>query len=357
MAVLLAVLLVAASGSLDRAAQLVREGRCAEAEPLLREVLRSEPSPEADYLLGFCLLARFEHEEAEVLLRRAIEARRREHAWMHTLAKSLLDRGHTADALALLDRALAVRDRPEYRFARAMCAIDLGNFEAAENDLDRVLRAGEPLRFLDGGREVDGRSHAYFELGKLLALRGKEEESAMALASAAKLEPGDLEARVQLGLAQKRLGRLDEAQSSLSSVLEERPSHFGALYGLYQTELALGDREAAQGLEGKVAKLGQLEGRIRFLLSSADSLERTLTEKDAAAREKVVETRIELGARLVEAGRTDEALQHLLAARRLDPEKTETYRRLSEVFELLGRRADAETAAGIARDLASRRRF
>ena len=145
MAILLAVLLLSSwgAGSLDRAARLVKEGRCAEAEPLLREILGSDPSPEADYFLGFCLLARFEHEEAEAHLRRAIEARSREHGWMHALAKSLLDQGRTVDAVELLDRALAVRDRPEYRFARAMCEIDLGDLEAAEKDLESVLRAGD----------------------------------------------------------------------------------------------------------------------------------------------------------------------------------------------------------------------
>jgi tetratricopeptide (TPR) repeat protein len=360
MAFLLAVLLLAASasaGSLDRAARLVKEGRCAEAEPLLRELLGSDPSPEADYFLGFCLLTRFEHEEAEVHLRRAIDGRRREHAWMHTLAKSLLDRGRTGDALALLDRALSVRDRPEYRFAKAMCEIELGELEAAEGNLEGALGAREPIRFLDRGREVDGRAAAYFELGKLLALRGKDAEGLEALEAAIGIDPRHLEARAHLGLAQRRLGRLEEARSSLSSVLSEKPAHFTALYGLYQTHLALGDREAAQSLGGKLASLGELESRIRFLLSSADSLERTLSAGDVDAKRAVVERRLELGDRLLEASRPEEALQHLLAARRLEPERSETYRRLAEVFQLLGRQEDAEMAYGIARDLAARGRY
>jgi tetratricopeptide (TPR) repeat protein len=276
---------------------------------------------------------------------------------MHTLAKSLLDRGRTGDALALLDRALTVRDRPEYRFAKAMCEIELGELEAAERDLEAALGAREPLRFLDGGREVDGRVPAYLELGKLLALRGKDAEGLEALEAALAIDPGHFEARAQLGLAQRRLGHHEAARSSLSAVLSEEPEHFTALYGLYQTHLALGDREAAQSLGGKLASLGELEGRIRFLLSSADSLERTLSAEDVDVKRTVVETRLELGDRLVEARRPEEALQHLLAARRLEPERSETYRRLAEVFQLLGRQEDAEMAYGIARDLAARGRY
>jgi tetratricopeptide (TPR) repeat protein len=359
MVTLFAILLLSASqgaNDVERAVQLAQTGRCAEAEPLLRDLVWRVPSPESDYFLGFCLLARFEHEEAEGYLRRAIEARRREHVWMHTLAKSLLDRGRTAEALALLDRALAVRDRPEYRFAKAMCAVELGMLEAAEKELETALGSEEPLRFLDGRRVVDGRAEAFFQLGKLLALRGRDAESLRALEAAVKTDPGHLEARLHLGLAQKRLGRLEEARSSLEEVLKEKPSHFAALYGLHQTYLALGDREAARSLSARLGSLGDVEVEIRFLLSAADSLERTLSGEEVEARKAIVEKRLALGARLVEAGRTEEALQHLLAARRLEPERSETYHRLAAVFRLLDRRADAEMAEGIARELASKGR-
>ncbi|MGH9335141.1 MAG: tetratricopeptide repeat protein, partial [Vicinamibacteria bacterium] len=321
-------------------------------------LVRLDPSPEADYFLGLCLLGRFEHEEAEALLRRAIEERRREHAWMHTLAKSLLDRGRSADALELLDRALALRDRGEYHVAKAMCAVDLGDLDVAEEELEIALASEEPIRFLEGPSVVDGRVEAFFQLGKLLALRGKDRESLEALEAALKADPAHIDARLHRGLAQKRLGNLDQARASLERVVKERPSHFGALYGLYQTLLALGDREAARSLAEKLESLGELEGEIQFLLSAADSLERTLSGgvDDARLESSIVEKRLALGDRLVEAGRTEEALQHLLAARRLEPERSETYRRLAAVLQLLGRRADAEMAEGIARELASKGR-
>jgi len=361
MTALLAIFLLGAAqgpSPFEQAAAHVKAGRFAEAEPILRDLAARDPSPATDYYLGLCLLARFEHEEAESFLRRAIEARRREHSWMHALAKSLLDRGRSGDALELLDRAIALRDRPEYRFAKAAAAVDLGELALAEEELDRALSSSEPLRFLDGARVFDGRAEALFQLGKLLALRGRDEESQGAFADALAFDSSHFEARVHLGLSQKRLGHLRDARSALERAVEERPEHLGALYGLYQTLLLDGDRESARSLASRLGSLGALEGRIQYHLTSADSLERTLedTAEDEELRSAVVRNRLALGEALVAAGREEEALQHLLAARRLEPERSETYRRLAAVFRLLDRRADAEMAEGIASELASKGR-
>ena len=122
------------------AVQLLRQGQYAQAEPLLEVLLAIRPSAQNTYLLGLCRLKRWELDSAAELLRVATTAEPDRHAWLNTFAECQLERGRCDLAITLLDRAINTADLATYRYNRAMCRLNLGRIDQAEEDLREVLK-------------------------------------------------------------------------------------------------------------------------------------------------------------------------------------------------------------------------
>lgn len=270
--------------------------------------------------------------EAEAALRSALAADPSQHAWMHALAKALLEQGRRGEALQILDRAIALAPRSEYRFARAACAINLGRNEEAERDL-RLVLAERPDDEL-----------ALVALGKLAASDGRMEEALPLFERCLARNPAHVEARFQVALLDAQAGRLDAAAASFEALLRQDPGHVGAQYNLGRALMRLGRK-----VEG--AKWLAAFQESRKLDAAIEAQGRLV---NAAPRD--VDARLVLVEMLLGASRTDDAVRHLQAARGFDPDHPEVYELYATLLERTGRGAEAEAVRARARALEAAQR-
>jgi tetratricopeptide (TPR) repeat protein len=313
--------------ALSRIEGMIQAGQFAAAERELQTLAATTPGAQADYLLGFTLLQLYRFDEAETALRRAIDRSPAQHAWLHALAKALQEQGKNLAAIETLDRAIALQPDPDYQFARAMCALNVGQLDAAEADLRLCLqrRPGHP--------------EALYNLGKILVDRGEYAASLEHLRACLGRQQSHLEARFLLGLAASHSGDPETARQAFEEVIAAVPGHVGARYNLGRVLIQLGHQEEGVARLEEFRSLSKLRDQIDFFTQAV--------KKNPGNREG----RLELSRMLLEAGRTEEALQELLAARQLAPRDPATYRMLAEAFRRLGKDADAARAEEFARRL------
>ncbi len=317
----------AAGPTLQQIEGMIAQGRYAAAEQALRSLGAAASSPRAEYLLGFTLLELYRFEEAEAALRRAVDREPDNHAYLHALAKALLEQAKNLAAINALDRAIALEPRPEYHFAKAMCALNVGDLDTSESELRRCL-------------EKDPRhAEALYKLGKLRVDRGDDAAALEPLRECLALRPDHLEARFLHGLAAGRTGDPATAIAAFEAVLEKIPGHVGALYNLARVLIQQGRRaEGTRRLEAFRA-MSELREEIDF------------TTRAVKKNPANLAGRLELGRLLLAAGRTEDALAELLAARQLGPGEPRIYRLLAEAFQRLGRTEDAARASAFAKRL------
>jgi tetratricopeptide (TPR) repeat protein len=223
------------SSSAAEALALLRAGRAAEAESMLREALaRGSSDAQAIHMLGYLLASSGRASEGLPLLDRsialdprnpgflvnraqallqmglldealrdasaagAIEPRLAE-AWL-ALAHVLRRQGKGAESLAATERALAASPgHPGAAYHAALLRMDAGDRAAALRGFAQVL-------------ERDPRhGPALTNLGILLREEGREAEALECFAHAAAVEPGNAAAQNNLAMALQSAGRLDEA--------------------------------------------------------------------------------------------------------------------------------------------------
>lgn len=315
----------ASEAALDEIRALITSGRLADADRALRAL--SNPGPEADYLLGFTLIRLYRFEEAEANLRRATAAEPANHVWLHALAKALIEQSKNLAAIEILDRAIALAPHPDYRYAKAMCALNTGDLETAEAELRQCLQTS--------AEHPDAR----YKLGRILVDRGAYSEAIEPLETCLELEPGHLEARFLLGLAASRTGDLGTARDAFEAVLAKIPGHVGALYNLGRVLLQLGRPEEGRARLEEFRALSPLQDQIDYFTRAVKKNARNL------------EVRLELATLQLRGGHNEDALEELLAARQIDPSHPATYRLLAEALRRLGQGANAEAAAAFAERL------
>lgn len=214
--------------------RLIEEGHYTMAEQLLRRQLAQRETPATQYLLGVVLLRQYRYAEAAPFLQAATTAQPRRHRWLHTRAVSLLEQGQCRAAIDLLDRCLTLAPLTQYRYDKAMCALNTGDLATAADALRLVTQ------------EAPRHVHAFYKLGKLLVDRGEHVTAAPLLQHAVSLQPTHLEARFALGLVESRMEHPHAAITSFRAVLATVPGHAGALYNLGRVLISQGQREERQ---------------------------------------------------------------------------------------------------------------
>ena len=316
--------------ALDRARALITQGRYAAAEKALLSLARH--SARADYLRGFSLVQLYRYEEAEAVLRRAVDQEPENHAWLHALAKALIEQSKNVAAIEVLDHAITLEGDPEYHFAKAMCALNTGDLETAETELEICL-------------EKNARhAEALYKLGKILIDRGEYKASLGHLRECLALQLGHQGARFLLGLAASRTGDPETARAAFEVVLQSVPGHVGALYNLGRALIQLGRRAEGLARLEEFRALSPLQDRIDYFSRAVKKNARNF------------EVRLQLASLLLEAGHTEDALKELLAARQIAPSRTETYRLLAQALRRLGQPARAARAEASAARLEGQRR-
>jgi tetratricopeptide (TPR) repeat protein len=289
------------SSSAAEALALLRAGRSAEAESMLRAaVAGGAADAEVVHLLGFLLatsgrapeglplidrsLAQmpanvgFLDNRAQILMQMGLldEARRDAEAattieprfmqgWLH-LAQITRRQGRARDSLAAVNRALALDPHhPAATYHVALLAFEAGQLDAAEAGFMRVLER-EPRH-----------AGALSNLGIVQRETGRTEAALDSFTRAAAYEPANAHAQMNLGLALQQAGRnpeafsafvragfpealanaagiamemesLEEARALYARSAELRPGFADAEYGLAQ--IALREHRFAEGWDG-----------------------------------------------------------------------------------------------------------
>jgi tetratricopeptide (TPR) repeat protein len=154
------------------------------------------------------------------------------------------------------------------------------------------------------------------------------------------LEPTHVDARFRLGLAQENLGDTAAAIQSFETVLRAVPGHVGANLNLGRLLIATGRRDEGEKLLAGFRGLSVSEDNLQFLREHAS------LEPDNVAGQ------LQLSDKLLQAGLTEEALEHLRTALAYDPRQPETHRLIAVALRRMGQVAAATqeeaTAAALA---------
>jgi len=302
----------AMAADLSRVFDLMKRQNYQAAEPLLRKALEQEEDAGAEYLLGFLLTETYRYEEAEQHLRRAVAARPGEDHWLMVLAKSQLEQGKNIAAGKTLNQAIAIKPQAAYYYAHAMTALNAGDLAAAETSLRQCL-------VLDAKH-----NEALSRLGGLLIDQGRYQESILFLEQARSGNPRNMDNLYRLATAYRHTGRLDEAGEILHIVIKNIPGHVGALHNLSRVLMQSGNQEEAITVMEQFRSMSELRDEIDF---NAFAVQKNPNN---------IEGRLHLATLYLRAGRTQDALNGLLAARKLAPRDARIYRLLATAYRRIG---------------------
>ncbi len=333
-----------AAGRLRLGDALYGAGRVDEARREYERVVAADAGLAAGhYGLGRCL----EGQAAVAALRRAVELYPRYGAARFALAGVLRKMGRGPEAEALLvdyerDKLAAppVAD-PAMAAVEALDASAAGMLRAAQG-LDRAGRGPEALAMLERAVAVDGKlGQAWVTLIALYARAGRPDRAEEAYRKALELDARNAEAHYNYGVMMAQAERVAEARGAFAKAVEADPRHAEALDGLgAMVEMTGALEQAAQlyrralavkpGLRLARFHLGRILANQRRYAEAIGELEKAVEPVDGQA----VGFLYALGATQARAGQRAEAVS--------------TLRRAREAAERFG---DREMAAAIGRDL------
>ncbi len=233
-----------------------RAGRLTEAERIYHRVLAVEPEqPDALHLLGVLALNRHRSAEAVALLGRAVVAAPEAAAIWNALGTAQRATRQMNEAIASYRRAVDLdATNVAFRTNLAAALLDSGALDEAVSQAQQVV--GAAPSYADG-QFVLGTVHrargdhaaaemcfaqsattpalaplALLNLGNTRRDLGRLADAVEAYRTAVAVDPGHVAARFALGVTLERLGRLEEALSTLSALVEHVPEHRDAWFHL-----------------------------------------------------------------------------------------------------------------------------
>lgn len=183
------------------------------------------------------------------------------------------------------------------------------------------------------------RGRAYLESGNLQA-------AVTELSRASALEPKLTEANSLLAVAFDRLGMHERARAAHKRTVELDEEDPQALNNLGYSLYLSGNYRAAVDKLKKAVKRAPADARILNNLALAQARLGKYDDayKNFARAGGDFNGRMNVASLLERAGRDEEAAEHLEKARRLQPASATVLRRLADVYERTGKRAEAQTA-------------
>jgi Flp pilus assembly protein TadD len=197
-----------------------------------------------------------------------------------------------------------------------------------------------------------GSARDYLERGRALLEDGRLNEAIAELSRAASLDPKLSQAHSLLAVAYDRKGLHDRAEDSYRRSMDVNDRDPQALNNLGYSLYLSGNYRASVDKLKKAARLAPSDSRILNNLALAQV---RLGKYDDAYRnfaraEGEFNGHANVAALLVRSGREDKAVEHLEAARKLQPESQNVLRQLAELYERTGR---ADRAADARQTLAA----
>ena len=265
--------------------------------------------------------------------------------------------GDVETALAAYDKALAIDPAVlEARVGRAGLLVDLGRLQAAETDLDYLVK------------EAPGEPRAHYLKAVVLNKRGDGEAARKELLEATAildaLPPEVLKARIPQGLllgglCHYGLGQQEKAEKYLADFVAANPRHPGARKLLGSIYLGRGNypdaisvleparRQAPNDPDTLALLAAAYAGRSQFETSNQ------LLEEALRASGNAPEVQAKLGLSLIGMGQQGLGLEHLQAAYAKDPSQTRVGYALTIMYL---RQQEIEAAVELAGQIAARDR-
>jgi tetratricopeptide (TPR) repeat protein len=184
-----------------------------------------------------------------------------------------------------------------------------------------------------------GSARDYLERGRALLEAGRLNEAVAELSRAASLDPKLSQAHSLLAVAYDRKGLHDRAEDSYRRAIDVNERDPQAMNNLGYSLYLSGNYRAAVDRLKKAARLAPADTRILNNLALAQV---RLGKYDDAYRNFAraggeFSGHANVAALLIRTGREDKAVEHLEAARRLQPGAQNVLRQLAEIYERTGR--------------------
>jgi Flp pilus assembly protein TadD len=188
-------------------------------------------------------------------------------------------------------------------------------------------------------KDEGGSPRDYLERGRAMLEDGRLNEAIAELSRAVSLDPKLSQAHSLLAVAYDRKGLHDRAEDSYRRSIDVNDRDPQALNNLGYSLYLNGNYRAAVDKLKKAAKLAPSDSRILNNLALAQV---RLGKYDDAYRnfaraEGDFNGHANVAALLIRTGREDKAVEHLEAARKLQPESQNVLRQLAELYERTGR--------------------
>jgi len=235
---------------------------------------------------------------------------------------------------------------------RRMTEKDAEKFESSP--VTRISDSRSPQKEKGTVNSGAGSARDHLATGRALLLTGRVNEAIAELSLAVSLDPRLSEANNLLGLAYDRKGlgeRAKESYEKAVSVEEDAQTLNNLGFSLYQN----GNYRAAVDRLKRAAKLAPGDQRILNNLALAQSRLGKYDDayKTFARAGGEVTGRLNVATMLERAGRDDEAIKHYEAALRLQPKSSVALRRITELYQRVGRTADAQVSRQALTNLAN----
>jgi tetratricopeptide (TPR) repeat protein len=291
-----------------QAATLLRQGRQAEAEQVLRAGLRRHPDDvPALGLLGTILDGEKRFDEAEKIYARAVKIAPNSTSLLNNLGNHYAARGQPERARAAY---LSVIETDPHH---ANANLHLAQISVAQKDGQEALRyldnllepdRSSPVAQLLWAEALHGsgqdapslvildqlqkqyakNSSVTFSVGLTFAKWGRYEEAETAFEKALGGDPKDITILYNVGLAATHAGHLDRAEGAFESVLKQRPEDVDALTGLARVYAAEGHDGRAVELLNKAHRLAPESAEVLLALAQVEG-KRGRYEESAKALE------------------------------------------------------------------------
>ena len=330
-------------------------GQHAQAASSLRTALDIRPYGPAWIRLGEALSAGGQVESARGALRAASNMDGNAGYVSYALGKVLLELGETAEALALLERALALApDSGAVRRSLGMAYRSAGEQELAQRTLaqnraaaDQQPRLEDALYESVAGLAADARH--FLDQGRSLDAAGRTADAIEAYRRAIELDPSMAQAHANLVGSFGRTGEIDRAEEHYATALALNPNLEELHNNRGVVQASRGDPAAAAAAFRRALELNPNSARANANLGVALLEAGQLDEAVRRFREAVKSdptnrpARMNLGTLALEGARPTEAVEHLEAALRGDEDGSEPFVRyaLGHAYQRIGRVADA----------------
>jgi len=363
--------MTSSSAKLERARDLHRQGRLAEAAAAYREVLAIEPrNAEALHLLGLVMAGGGRAREAAELIAAAAQLQPQNAAMQVNLGTALSEMGRFADAVPCFDRALGLKgDLAAAYLGRGTALLHLGQVDPALANLGQAVRlAPKDARAHNGlgvaleraNRPQDAMHcfrqalafdphnvEAHHNLGVLLAAAGRHAEALLSIEEALVLQPRSAPVHTNRGVELLALDRPAEALESFDRALTLQPDAMAAHTNRGQALMHLGRPAEALASFDRALELAPGSGPIHLwrvkALNGLGRPSEALASLDRLPADGSTdfEAYLQRGVALAKLERHEESIESFGRALRLDPDSPEALNNRGAVLVRLFRPAEA----------------